>query len=81
MTSENAENGPEIGNPGKITLKIAKVLDDAFGEQAQSNDKFALLPRTEHKEPECAMILPTHAGPVEIDTPSLTQLNCRYGSP
>jgi hypothetical protein len=26
----------------------------------------------EHKEPACALILPTHTGPMEIDTPPLT---------
>ena len=35
----------------------------------------------EHKEPACAMILPTHTSPVEIEIPSLTRFKFRYGSP
>ena len=33
----------------------------------------------EHKEPECAMILPTHTGLVEIDTPSLYPIRMSMG--
>ena len=33
----------------------------------------------EHKEPECAMILPTHTGLVEIDTPSLYPIRISTG--